>query len=66
MVNRQSLNREKEGIEMEWQTVVALVLAIPVILVPVAFIWYLNVRGIHAVRKEAREKRVAYATERVA
>jgi len=51
---------------MEWQTVVALVLAIPVILVPVAFIWYFNVRGIHAVRKEAREKRVAYATERVA
>ncbi|MGB2814342.1 MAG: hypothetical protein WBC50_07300 [Dehalococcoidales bacterium] len=49
---------------MGWQIVVALVLAIPVILIPVAFIWYLNVRGIHTVRKEAREKRVACATER--
>jgi len=51
---------------MEWQIVVALVLAIPVILVPVAFVWYLNVKGIHAVRKEAREKRAACATERAA
>ncbi|MBC8276547.1 MAG: hypothetical protein H8E40_16470 [Chloroflexi bacterium] len=44
---------------MEWQFIVALVLAIPVILIPVAFIWYLNVRGIHAALKEAREKRLA-------
>ena len=51
---------------MEWQTVVALVLAIPVILIPVAFIWYLNVSGIRAVRKEARRKQVACATERAA
>ena len=48
---------------MGWQMVVALVLAIPVILIPVAFIWYLNVRGIHTARKEVREKRVACATE---
>ena len=51
---------------MEWHMVVTLVLAIPVILIPVAFIWYLNVSGIRTVRKEAREKRVACATERVA
>jgi len=44
---------------MEWQFIVALVLAIPVIFIPVAFIWYLNVRGIHAALKEAREKRLA-------
>jgi hypothetical protein len=33
--------------------------AIPVILIPVTFIWYLNVSGIHAVLKEAKEKRLA-------
>jgi len=45
---------------MEWQIVVALVIAIPVILFPVAFIWYLNVGGIYAAIKEARAKRVAH------
>jgi len=43
---------------MEWQIVVALVVAIPIILFPVAFIWYLNVGGIYALIKEARERRV--------
>lgn len=51
---------------MEWHVIVALVLAIPVILVPVTFVWYLNIGGIRAARKEAHEKRVACATERVA
>ena len=44
---------------MEWQVILALVLIIPVILIPVAFIWYLNIGGIHAVLKEAKEKRTA-------
>ena len=63
---QKGLNEEKEGMEMEWHVIVALVLAIPVILVPVAFVWYLNIGGIRAARKEAHEKRVACATERVA
>ena len=42
---------------MEWQIVVALVLAIPIILFPVAFVWYLNIGGIYAAIKEARERR---------
>ena len=42
---------------MEWQIIVALVVAIPVILLPVAFVWYLNIGGIYAAIKEAREKR---------
>ena len=42
---------------MEWQIVVALVIAIPIILFPVAFVWYLNVGGIYAAIKEARERR---------
>jgi hypothetical protein len=44
---------------MEWQVVVALIVAIPVILFPVAFVWYLNIGGIYAAIKEARARRVA-------
>jgi hypothetical protein len=45
--------------EMEWQIIVALVIAVPVILFPAAFVWYLNVGGIYAAIKEARARRVA-------
>ena len=42
---------------MEWQLVLALVLAIPIILFPVAFVWYVNIGGIaHAVREASRAK----------
>ena len=44
---------------MEWQIVVALIVAIPIILFPVAFIWYLNVGGIYAAVKAARARRAA-------
>jgi hypothetical protein len=44
---------------MEITMIVALVLAIPVVLFPAAYVWYLNVGGIvHAVR-EAKAKKVA-------
>jgi hypothetical protein len=42
---------------MEWQFVVALVVAIPLILFPAAFVWYLNIGGIAAALREARAKR---------
>ena len=44
---------------MEWQLVVALIIAIPVILFPAAFVWYLNLGGLYAAVKEARAKKVA-------
>ena len=46
---------------MEWQMVLALVIAVPVILFPIAFIWFLNISGLWTVWKEskAREKRRA-------
>jgi hypothetical protein len=47
---------------MEWQIIVALVIAVPVILFPAAFIWYLNIGGVvHAVReaKAVKEKKAA-------
>jgi len=44
---------------MEWQFIVALVVMIPIILLPVAFVWYLNLGGLYAAVREARKKRVA-------
>jgi len=44
---------------MEWQIILALVLAIPVILIPAALVWYLNVSGIFTVIRETRKRRVA-------
>ena len=49
---------------MQWEFVAALILAVPVILFPVAFVWYINIGGIvHALReaKAAREKKLATA-----
>ncbi|UCB43660.1 MAG: hypothetical protein JSV77_03155 [Dehalococcoidales bacterium] len=43
---------------MEWQVIVALVVIIPVILFPAAFVWYLNIGGIYEAVKEARKRRV--------
>ena len=48
---------------MEWQIVVALVIAIPIILFPVVFVWYLNIGGIFAAIKEARARRAAQKKE---
>ena len=46
---------------MQWEFIAALILAIPIILFPVAFVWYLNVGGIYAAIKDARAKRAASA-----
>lgn len=42
---------------MQWEFIVALVLGIPVILFPVALVWYLNIGGIYAAIQNARKKR---------
>ena len=39
---------------MEWELIVALVVMVPVILLPVAFVWYLNLGGILAAVRRAR------------
>jgi len=41
---------------MQWGFVVALVLAIPLILFPAAFVWYLNIGGIYAAIKKTLGK----------
>ena len=46
---------------MQWEFIVALVIAIPIILFPVAFVWYLNIGGIYAAIKKARARRAVHA-----
>jgi hypothetical protein len=48
---------------MEWQFIVALVVIIPVILLPAAFVWYLNAGGVFKAIKEARAKKLAREKE---
>ena len=43
---------------MEGQMILALVLAIPIILFPAAFVWHLNVSGIYTVIRETRKRRI--------
>jgi len=44
---------------MEWYVILVIVLAIPVILLPAAFVWYLNVSGIYTVIRETQKRRAA-------
>jgi hypothetical protein len=48
---------------MEWQFIVALVVIIPVILLPAAFVWYLNAGGVFKAIKETRAKKLAREKE---
>ena len=41
---------------MQWEFIVALVVGIPIILFPAAFVWYLNIGGIYALIKEKRAR----------
>ncbi len=42
---------------MEWQVILILVLAIPVVLIPVALVWYINTSGIYTVIRETQRRR---------
>ncbi|MCJ7654374.1 MAG: hypothetical protein MUO97_03575 [Dehalococcoidia bacterium] len=42
---------------MQWEFIAALVLAIPVILFPIAFIWYINSGNIYHIIHQPRKKR---------
>jgi len=49
---------------MEWQIIIALVVAIPIILFPVALVWYINIGGIFTAIKEARARRAVREKEK--
>lgn len=40
-------------------TIIALVLAVPVMLIPAALVWYINIGGVMLALKEAKAKQVA-------
>jgi len=44
---------------MQWEFIVALAIAIPIILIPALFVWYLLTVGFYARTKEAQERRAA-------
>jgi hypothetical protein len=44
---------------MAWYVILALVLAVPILLMPIALIWYINVSGIYTVIRETQKRRVA-------
>ena len=48
---------------MDWQIVVALAIAVPVILLPVAVVWYINGAGMYLAFRAGLEKRRAVRTE---
>jgi len=41
---------------MEWYYIVGIVLGIPIILFPVALVWYLNVSGLYRVISDSRQR----------
>jgi hypothetical protein len=45
---------------LEWQIIVALVVMIPVILLPVMFVWFLNIGGLYTVMKRIRERQTTW------
>ena len=42
---------------MEWWVILVVIVAIVVILFPVAFIWYINISGIYTVIRETQKRR---------
>ncbi len=44
---------------MEWGALAALVIAVPVILFPAAYVWYINIGGIIAAIRDALAVRAA-------
>jgi len=48
---------------MQWEFIVALVIGIPIILFPAAFVWYLNIGGIVSAVREARSRRTTRDNE---
>jgi hypothetical protein len=63
VTGKQARRQEKE---MEWQLIVALVIMIPIVLVPVAFVWYLNLGGMRLLLRAVRRTNIASKERRAA
>jgi hypothetical protein len=42
---------------MSVELIVALAMAVPIVILPAAFVWYLNIGGLRAVSQEKRARR---------
>jgi len=49
---------------MEWQLILVLVIVIPIILIPAALVWYLNIEGVYAAIREGMTFRILEAIGR--
>ena len=54
----------KRRTKMEGQVIVALAIAIPVVLFPAAFVWYLSLGGVFQAVRAARAHRATVTTTR--
>ena len=54
MMVDQGRNKERSK-KMETATIIALVVAIPVVLFPAAFVWYINIGGLLKARQPAKK-----------
>lgn len=45
---------------MQWEFIVALVIAVPIIIFPVAFVWYLNAGGFYSAIRRARATKAVH------
>jgi hypothetical protein len=50
---------------MEWQLIVVLAVVIPIICIPAAFVWYLNIGGVVQAVREIRARKAALGKEQV-
>ena len=39
---------------MEWQAILILLISVPIVFLPVAFVWYLNIGGLYQAYRRAR------------
>jgi len=53
------VEKRREVTIMEWYVILAIVVAIPVILVPVLLVWYINASGIYTVIRETMKRKAA-------
>jgi hypothetical protein len=56
---REPDNYRKRGLIMHLEILIALIIAVPVILFPAAYLWYMDIGGMYTSYKEARAKRLA-------
>ena len=44
---------------MAWWMILIIIVAVPLVLFPAVFIWYMNVSGLYTVIRETQKRRVA-------